>query len=85
MCRHGYRGIPTETCDCPAETYRHLHGVCRLCGHYRTFKYYEMGYGVAYSSEAEADSVSVKRLRGQQKMRQSIALGARPGVRWTHG
>jgi len=38
--------------------------------------------GVAYTSNEELYGLAEKRLRGQQKMRESISLGARPGQRW---
>jgi hypothetical protein len=84
ICQHHYPRIPTEPCYCPAETYPHVHGTCH-CGFTRTFKDFLAPpiYGVPYSSAEEADMQSVKRLRGQQRMRESIALGARPGVKWT--
>jgi len=84
ICKHNYPRIPTEPCYCPAETYPHVHGTCSLCQESRTFKEFQVPpiFGVAYTSNEELYGLTEKRLRGQQKMRESIALGARPGQRW---
>jgi len=84
MCKHNYHRIPLDHCNCTAADHTHMHGSCQLCGFTRTFKVYDVPeHGLAWSSEQEVDALAVKRKRGQQKMRESIALGARPGQRWS--
>ena len=85
MCKHNFHRIPLDHCNCTAADHPHMHGTCCIegCGFARTFKVYDVPeHGLAWSSEQEVDALAVKRKRGQQKMRESIALGARPGQGW---
>jgi len=83
-CRHYFHRIPTDICECSAEEYPHLHGECCLCHYSRTFKHYDVPeFGIAYVTGDYGEMLTAKRKAGQQAMRESIALGARPGQRWS--